>query len=284
MKIKKFFDPETNSFTYVVSCEDTNRSILIDPVMNFVAASGKVSSRAASEVLDYMTTEGLALDYIFETHVHADHISATPYFKDKLGGKSAISAGVVVVQDTFGEVFNEGPDFKRDGSQFDVLMEDGDEFSFGNLTLKSMSTPGHTPSCMTFLVEDAAFVGDTLFMPDFGTARCDFPKGDARLLYKSIQKTLSLPLNTRLFMCHDYGPGGREIMWETSVEEQRKANIHIKDGVGEEEYVEMRRARDAQLSVPKLLLPSVQINMKGGKFTPLEDNGVFYLKLPVTFE
>ena len=282
MDIKCFFDENTFSFTYVVSDPLTKAAIIIDPVMNFDPASGKVSSENAAIVLEYIKGHNFDLNYILETHIHADHISAAPYFQNKLGGKTAISKGVTEVQSVFSEVFNEGPDFKCDGSQFNILLDDGDELTFGELTLRAMTTPGHTPACMTFIIEDSAFVGDTLFMPDFGTARCDFPKGDASKLYKSIQKTLSLPTNTRLFMCHDYGPNGRKILHETRVKDQKLSNIHIKDGVTEAEYVKMRIERDAQLSVPKLLLPSVQINMRGGKFEPKEENGIFYLKLPVT--
>ncbi|MGY8985259.1 MAG: MBL fold metallo-hydrolase [Sphingomonadales bacterium] len=282
MDIKSFFDKDTFSYTYVVSDSNKKRAIIIDPVMNFDMASGKITSKSAYDVLAYIQAGGFGVDYILETHLHADHITAAPFFQDKLGGKMAISEGVKNVQLVFSKVFNEGSGFKCDGSQFDVLMSDGDKFSFGNLTLKAISTPGHTPACMTFIIGDAAFVGDTLFMPDFGTARCDFPSGNPGLLYKSIQKILSLPDETRLFMCHDYAPGGRNFICETTVGIQKKTNIHIKNGISKEVFVKMRNERDAQLSVPKLLLPSVQINMRGGKLTPCDDSGVFYLKIPVT--
>lgn len=281
-QIKTFFDKDTFSCTHLVSDPDTGKSIIIDSVLDFDLASGKTSTKSADLVLEYMAENGLSLDYIFETHCHADHITAAPYLAEKTGAKTAISTGIITVQKVFSEVFDTEEGFKCDGSQFDILLEDGAELQFGNLQVKAMHTTGHTPSCVTYVIGNAAFVGDTLFMPDFGTARCDFPNGNARELYRSIQKTLSFSDDTQLYMCHDYGPGGRDIKWITSVKEQKEKNIHIKSGTSEEDYVAMRESRDATLSVPKLLLPSVQVNMRGGMFPPKGNNGVSYLKLPIT--
>ncbi len=280
--VTAFFDEPTFSVSYVVADPSTGKAAIIDPVLDFDLASGRTNRQLAESIVDFASRGGLQVEWIFETHVHADHLSAAPYLQEKLGGKIAIGAGIAVVQETFGALFNAGADFKRDGSQFDALMRDGDAFHVGGVSSRAIHTPGHTPACMTYLIGDAAFVGDTLFMPDYGTARADFPGGDARELYRSIQKIFALPPSTRLFMCHDYkAPGRDEYRWETSVEEQRRANVHIHDGVSEDEFVAMRTARDKTLSMPRLILPSVQVNMRAGKLPPPEDNGVRYLKLPI---
>jgi glyoxylase-like metal-dependent hydrolase (beta-lactamase superfamily II) len=226
-------------------------------------------------------SENLTVEWILETHVHADHLSAAPYLHNKLGGKIGIGAHITDVQNIFGNLFNAEPEFRRDGSQFDHLFTDGDTFAIGGLTATAMHTPGHTPACMTYHIGDALFVGDTMFMPDFGTARCDFPGGDARVLYQSIQRLLALPPETRMFMCHDYMPNGREMQYETTVGEQKASNLHVHDGVSEDEFVAMRSAKDKTLSMPTLILPSVQVNMRAGELPPAEDNGVRYLKIPL---
>ena len=280
--VTAFFDEATNTVSYVVADPDTRACAIVDSVLDYDAASGRTSKASAGKIIDYIREHDLKLEWIFETHVHADHLSAAPYLQAELGGKIAIGAQITDVQDTFGKVFNAGTDFERDGSQFDRLLEDGDVLKLGALEGVAMHTPGHTPACMTLLIGDAAFVGDTLFMPDFGTARTDFPGGDARTLYRSIKKVLTLPDETRLFMCHDYkAPGRDEYRWETSVSEQRGKNIHIQDGISEDEFVTMREARDAGLGMPKLILPSVQVNMRAGKMPIAEENGTHYLKIPI---
>jgi len=281
-RVSAFFDEDTFTVSYVVSDPTTGSAAIIDSVLDFDPASGRTSTASADRILEHVKADGLKVELILETHVHADHLTAAPYLRDHTGAKVAIGANITTIQDTFAGVFNAEHDFPRDGSQFDVLFADGDDFRLGNLQGRVMYTPGHTPNCMVYLIGDAAFVGDTLFMPDFGTARCDFPGGDARTLYRSIQKIFSLPGETRLFMCHDYkAPGRDEYAWETTVAEQRAKNIHVHDGVTEDEFVAMREARDATLSMPRLILPSVQVNMRGGAMPPPDDNGVSYLKLPM---
>ncbi|WP_422822427.1 MBL fold metallo-hydrolase [Vreelandella azerica] len=255
---------------------------ILDSVLDFDYAAGRTDVRSADEIIAYVRENGLDVEWILETHVHADHLSAAPYLHERLGGKTGIGANITIVQDVFGKAFNAGTEFARDGSQFDALFKEGDTFTIGGLEGRVLHTPGHTPACLTYVIGDAAFVGDTLFMPDFGTARCDFPGGDARALYQSIQKVLALPSDTRLFMCHDYKAPQRDVyQHETTVAEQRAANIHVYDGVSEEEFVRMRTERDATLAMPKLIIPSVQVNMRGGDMPPAEDNGQVYLKVPI---
>jgi len=280
--VTAFFDEDTFTVSYVVACPDTQQCAIVDSVLDFDPASGRTATTSADQVIAFIQDQGLTLDWILETHVHADHLSAAPYLKDKIGGKLAIGDQITVVQDVFGKLFNAGTAFQRDGRQFDTLLKDGDTLKIGDLTLIAMHTPGHTPACMTYVIGDAAFVGDTLFMPDFGTARCDFPGGDARTLYRSIQRIFALPPETRLFMCHDYkAPGRDHYAWETTVAEEKARNIHVHDGASEEDFVTMRTQRDATLSMPRLILPSVQINMRAGQKPPAEDNGVSYLKIPL---
>ncbi|XBQ16694.1 MAG: MBL fold metallo-hydrolase [Oceanicaulis sp.] len=280
--VKMFFDEPTFTFSYVVSDPATKKAAIIDSVLNYCPASGRTSKTSADEIIAYVTEQGLDVEWILETHVHADHLSAAPYLKEKLGGTLAIGSNIRTVQDVFGKVFNAGTEFARDGSQFDHLFEDGEQFAVGSIQAKAIHTPGHTPACMTFVIGDAGFVGDTLFMPDFGTARCDFPGGDARELYRSIQKIFALPEETRLFMCHDYkAPGRDEFAWETTVGEEKANNIHVGGGATEEAFVKMRTERDAKLDMPRLILPSVQVNMRAGHMPPADDNGVTYLKMPI---
>jgi len=281
-KVKAFFDEPTFTYSYVIQDPASNHCAIIDSVLDFDYAAGKTDTRSADAILAYVKAESLTVDWVLETHVHADHLSAAPYLQEKTGGKLAIGAHITTVQDTFGKAFNAGTEFSRDGSQFDVLLKDGDEIRIGELKGLAMHTPGHTPACMTYVFGDAAFVGDTLFMPDFGTARCDFPGGDARTLYHSIQRVFALPPDTRLFMCHDYkAPGRDEYANETSVAAERETNIHVKDGISEEDFVRMRTERDATLSMPRLILPSVQVNMRAGQMPPAEDNDQVYLKVPI---
>lgn len=280
--VKAFFDEATFTVSYVVTDPATRACSIIDSVLDFDPASGRTQKDSADSVIAYVQGEGLKVEWILETHVHADHLSAAPYLKQKLGGKLGIGFNITVVQDTFGKVFNAGTDFARDGSQFDHLFTDNEAFSIGSIKARAIHTPGHTPACMAYVIGDAAFVGDTLFMPDYGTARCDFPGGDARQLYRSIRKLFALPPETRLFMCHDYkAPGRDEYRWETTVTEERAHNIHVRDGISEDEFVAMRTKRDATLDMPRLILPSVQINMRAGHMPPPEANGVRYLKLPI---
>lgn len=279
--VKTFFDDATFTATHVVTDPATRHSAIIDSVKDYDPKSGRTDTKSADAVIDYVKSEGLVVDWNLETHVHADHLSAAPYLKDKLGGKIAIGSKIDVVQGVFKSVFNAEPDFATDGRQFDRLFADGETFKIGEMEATVMHTPGHTPACATYVIGDVAFVGDTLFMPDFGTARCDFPGGDARQLFKSIRKILALPPETRLFMCHDYGPGGREYRWETTVAAERAENIHVKDGTSEDDFVKMRTERDKQLSMPVLILPSVQVNMRAGELPPPEDNGTRYLKIPL---
>jgi glyoxylase-like metal-dependent hydrolase (beta-lactamase superfamily II) len=276
-----FFDEDTNTFSYVVKDPDSNACAIVDSVMEIDYAAGRLSLTGADKIIDYVKRHKLNVEWLIETHVHADHLSAAPYIQEKVGGKLGIGAQITVVQETFGKIFNAGTEFARDGSQFDYLFEDGDEYSVGNMRCFAIHTPGHTPACMTHVMGDAAFVGDTLFMPDAGTARADFPGGNARTLYQSIERLLSLPDEVRLFMCHDYMPGGREVEYETTVAAQKAANIHVHTGTSEDQFVEMREARDATLDMPRLILPSLQVNMRAGHLPEAENNGTVYLKLPL---
>lgn len=280
--VTHFFDEPTNTFSYVVQDPESQACAILDSVLDFDYAAGRTDVRSADEIIAFVRDHGLEVEWILETHVHADHLSAAPYLHGALGGKTGIGANITVVQEVFGKAFNAGTEFARDGSQFDRLFEEGDTFAIGHLEGRVMHTPGHTPACLTYVIGDAAFVGDTLFMPDYGTARCDFPGGDARALYRSIQKVLALPAETRLFLCHDYkAPNREEYQHETSVAEQRAHNIHVHEGVGEDEFVRMRTERDATLGMPRLILPSVQVNMRAGHMPPAEENGQVYLKVPI---
>ncbi len=279
--VTPFFDGETSTISYIVKDPLSSACAVFDSVMNFDYAAARIGHLSADIVIGHIRERGLTLEWVIETHVHADHLSAAPYIQGALGGKIGIGEQITVVQHTFGKVFNEGTEFRRDGSQFDRLFTDGDTYSIGGMTVITLHTPGHTPACMTHVVGDAAFVGDTLFMPDGGTARADFPGGDARALYRSIRRVLALPSQTRLFMCHDYAPNGRAIRWETTVGDERDHNIHIHDGISEEQFVSMRTARDATLGMPKLILPAIQVNMRGGKLRPAENNARQYLKIPL---
>ncbi len=281
-EVFSFFDEPTNTASYVLKDPATNVAAIIDSVLDYDAAAGRTSTKAADEIIAFVKERGFDVQWLLETHVHADHLSAAPYLEEKLGGKIAIGANITVVQDVFGKIFNAGTEFERDGSQFDALFKDGDRIRIGEMTGYAIHTPGHTPACMTYVFGDAAFIGDTLFMPDYGTARADFPGGSARDLYRSIRKVLALPPETRLFLCHDYKAPGRDAFaWETTVAEQRKSNIHVRDGVTEDEFVAMREARDKTLNMPKLIIPSIQVNMRAGDLPEPEDNGVRYLKVPL---
>lgn len=278
--VKGFFDPATNTISYVVKDPGSASCAIVDSVMDIDYAAGRITYDHADELIAYVKSQGLTLEWLIETHVHADHLSAAPYIQRQLGGKIGIGRNITVVQDTFGKIFNEGTEFQRDGSQFDRLFEDGDTYQVGGMTCIALHTPGHTPACMTHVMGDAAFVGDTLFMPDGGSARADFPGGDAGQLYDSIQKVLSLPGEMRLFMCHDYGPNGRDIAFETSVADERTHNIHIA-GKTRDEFIALRTARDATLAMPKLIIPSLQVNMRGGDLPPPDKDGKRYLKVPI---
>ena len=278
--IQSFFDAATFTATHVVHCPVTRAAAVIDSVLDYDPKSGRTSTEAADRVLEYVRSHGLQVQWHLETHAHADHFSAAPYLKKQIGGRIAIGIHIQDVQGVFKKIFN-AKDMNTDGSQFDQLFEDGERFQIGELEGRVMHTPGHTPACVTYVIGTDAFVGDTLFMPDYGSARCDFPGGDARTLYQSIRKVLALPMDTRLHLCHDYLPGGREAKWETTVAEQRASNVHVHDGVSEDEFVQMRTARDKTLDMPTLMLPSVQVNARAGHFPPPEDNGVRYLKIPL---
>jgi glyoxylase-like metal-dependent hydrolase (beta-lactamase superfamily II) len=280
-EVTAFFDEPTNTISYVVKDPASNACAVVDSVMDIDYAAGRITYDGADKIIAFIKQNGLKLEWLIETHVHADHLSAAPYIQKKLGGKLGIGDKITVVQETFGKIFNEGTEFQRDGPQFDRLFKDGDTYTVGKMQCFAMHTPGHTPACMTHVMGDAAFVGDTLFMPDGGTARADFPGGDAHSLFKSIKKVLSLPKQTRLFMCHDYGPNGRDIRWETTVGDEREHNIHVRDGVTEEEFVAMRTARDSTLSMPKLIIPSLQVNMRAGDLPPPDQSGKRFLKVPV---
>lgn len=280
--VNGFFDPATNTVSYVVIDPQTRHGAIVDSVLDYDPDAGRTAHDSAQRLVDFVRAENLTVDWLLETHVHADHLSAAPWIQEQVGGRLAIGSHIRQVQDTFGKVFNAGTDFARDGSQFDHLFEDGETYQVGDIEARALHTPGHTPACMSHVIGDAVFVGDTLFMPDYGTARCDFPGGDARTLYRSIRKLLALPDETRLFLCHDYLPKGRETFhWETTVGEQRRANIHVHEGVSEQEFVAMREKRDATLDMPRLILPSVQVNMRAGHPPPPENNGVRYLKIPL---
>ena len=280
--VKTFFDQASNTFSYIVQDPNSNACAIIDSVLDFDYASGHTNFKSADEIIAYIQAKGLTVEWILETHAHADHLSAAPYLQQKLGGKIAIGQHITVVQQTFGKIFNAGTAFERDGSQFDRLFQENDEFQIGQLTAKVIHTPGHTPACLSYLIGDADFVGDTLFMPDYGTARCDFPGGDAAVLYQSVQKLLALPDETRMFLCHDYLPAGRShYVNQTTVGEQRRNNIHIREGISAQEFIAMRNARDATLAMPTLIIPSVQVNMRAGQMPPAEEDGQIYLKVPI---
>ena len=283
--VEGLFDPATSTVSYIVLDTASKQCALLDSVLDYDPKSGHTSTNSADKLIARVKALGARVQWILETHAHADHLSAAPYLKGKLGGTIAIGEHIRKVQDVFGKLFNAGPEFHHDGSQFDYLFKDSESFQIGGVKVHVMHTPGHTPACLTYVVKDgkeqAAFVGDTLFMPDYGTARCDFPGGDARTLFQSINKVLSLSPNTRLYMCHDYRPNGRELQFVTTVAEEREANIHVRDGISEEEFVAMRTKRDATLDMPMLILPSVQVNMRAGQLPPAEDNGVHYLKIPI---
>lgn len=279
-QVEAFFDPATNTISYVVNDPSSNTCAVIDSVMDIDYAAGRITYDHADAIIDYIRKHGLKLEWIIETHVHADHLSAAPYIQSALGGKIGIGDKIMVVQDTFGKIFNEGTEFQRDGSQFDALFEDGDTYKIGNMEAVAIYTPGHTPACMVHVMGDAAFVGDTLFMPDGGSARADFPGGDAATLYDSIQKVLALPNEMRLFMCHDYGPNGRDIQWQTTVAAEKEHNIHVGKGATKEQFVNLRTERDATLAMPKLIIPSLQVNMRAGE-VPTDKDGRPMLKVPI---
>ncbi|MEQ8828590.1 MAG: MBL fold metallo-hydrolase [Alphaproteobacteria bacterium] len=278
--VKAFFDPATNTISYVVKDPASNACAIVDSVLDIDYAAGRISHDSADRILDFLESRDLSLQWIIETHVHADHLSAATYIQDRAGGKIGVGHKITLVQETFGKIFNEGTEFQRDGSQFDTLFRDGDSYRIGEMRCFAMETPGHTPACMVHVMGDAAFVGDTIFMPDGGSARADFPGGDAATLYDSIQKVLSLPDETRLFMCHDYGPNGREIRWETTVAEEKADNIHVGGGKTRDEFVAFRTKRDAELNMPTLILPSLQVNMRAGTI-PEDSGGRPMLKVPV---
>jgi len=278
--VEAFFDKDTYTVTYVVADKETNICAIIDSVLDYDQASGRTSTTSADEVINYIKENKYTCEWILETHIHADHLSAAPYLKSMIGGKSAIGANVKTVQSTFGPIFSAESDFAKDGSQFDHLFREGETFKIGNLEGTIIDTPGHTPACISYIIDGSCFVGDTMFMPDYGTARCDFPGGDASLLFDSLQRILSLPDDTILYMCHDYGPGGRDYAWVTSVKEQKENNIHLA-GKSRNQYIVDRTKRDAELSMPKLILPSVQVNMRAGYMPPEDDNGITYIKIPI---
>ena len=281
-QVTAFFDEGTNTVTYVVRDSATRACAVIDSVLDFDYASGRTDTRSADAVIAHILAQDLDLQWILETHVHADHLSAAPYIQERLGGKIGIGDQITVVQHTFGKVFNEGTRFQRDGSQFDQLFREGDSFAIGDMSVRVLHTPGHTPACLTYVIGDAAFVGDTLFMPDFGTARCDFPGGSAEVLFDSVQKILQLPDETRIFVAHDYKAPGREnFAWESTVGAQKSRNVHIGGGKSKDAFVAMREARDATLAMPRLIIPSLQVNMRAGQMPEPDDNGIRYLRVPV---
>jgi glyoxylase-like metal-dependent hydrolase (beta-lactamase superfamily II) len=280
--ITHFFDEPTNTFSYIVQDPDSSACAIIDSVLDFDYAAGRTDVRSADDIIQYVRNNQLSVEWILETHVHADHLSAAPYLHEQLGGKTGIGEKIVEVQEVFGKAFNAGTEFARDGSQFDHLFKEGDTFQIGGLEARILHTPGHTPACLTYVIGDAAFVGDTMFAPDSGTARCDFPGGDAHTLYQSIQKVLALPGETRIFLCHDYKAAGRdEFVHETTVAAQRVNNIHVGEGMSEQDFVVLRSERDATLNMPRLILPSVQANMRAGEMPAPEENGQVYLKVPI---
>lgn len=280
--VKAFFDGESHTVSYVVYNPEGTHCAIIDSVLDFDYASGRTDTRSADEIVQWVKDQGMTVDWIMESHVHADHLSAAPYLQEKLGGKIGIGEKITVVQDTFGKFFNEGTEFQRDGSQFDQLFKEGDSFTVGEMHGKVLHTPGHTPACLTFVIGDAAFVGDTLFMPDFGTARCDFPGGSAEDMYDSVQKILALPDETRIFVGHDYkAPGREDFAWESTVGAQKAANIHVGGGNDRDDFIRMRTERDATLDKPRLIIPSLQVNMRAGQMPESEDDGNVYLKVPL---
>jgi glyoxylase-like metal-dependent hydrolase (beta-lactamase superfamily II) len=285
LQVEGHFDPATWTVSYIVLDKGTKQCALIDSVLDYDPKSGRTSHASADRLIARVRELGATVQWILETHVHADHLTAAPFLKHALGGQLGIGQHITKVQKVFGGLFNAGSDFARDGRQFDHLFADGETFAIGSLQARAMHTPGHTPACMTFVVADAmqtvAFVGDTLFMPDYGTARCDFPGGDARTLFRSVNKVLSLPPETQLYMCHDYQPGGREVQFVSTVAEEREQNVHVRNGISEEEFVAMRQARDATLGMPTLILPSVQVNMRAGQLPEPEANGTRYIKIPL---
>lgn len=280
-EVTGFFDPATNTISYVVKDPASDACAIVDSVMDIDYAAGRISYAHADEIIAFVEKNRLRVEWLIETHVHADHLSAAPYIQGRLGGKLGIGANITVVQETFGKIFNEGTEFQRDGSQFDRLFEDGDTYTIGTMRAFAMHTPGHTPACMTHVIGDAAFVGDTLFMPDGGSARADFPGGDAGTLYDSIQKVLALPDEMRLFMCHDYGPNGRDIQWETTVGAEKAHNVHVGGGATREAFIKFRTERDATLDMPKLIIPSLQVNMRAGELPPPDESGKRFLKVPI---
>jgi glyoxylase-like metal-dependent hydrolase (beta-lactamase superfamily II) len=281
-EVISFFDHATNTISYVVRDPEGRNCAIIDSVLDFDYASGRTDTASADAIIKFVKEQELIVEWLLESHVHADHLSAAPYLQTALGGQIGIGAQITTIQETFGKVFNEGTEFQRDGSQFDALFQQGDSFHIGQMRVDVLHTPGHTPACMTYVVGDAAFVGDTLFMPDFGTARCDFPGGSSEQLFKSIQKILTLPDDTRIFVGHDYkAPGRDEYAWETTVRAQKQRNIHIGGAASVQEFVSMRDQRDAKLSMPRLIVPSLQVNMRGGRMPPADDSGNVYLKVPV---
>lgn len=280
-EITAFFHADSNTVSYVVKDPQSSACAVIDCVLDIDYAAGRLDYSSADKIIAYIKEHQLKLEWLIETHVHADHLSAAPYIQQQLGGLIGIGEQITIVQEKFGKIFNEGSEFERDGSQFDRLFKDNDHYQLGNLDVVTLHTPGHTPACMTHLIGDAAFVGDTLFMPDGGSARADFPGGDARVLYRSIQRILALPDTTRLFMCHDYGPNGRDIQWETTVAEQKAHNIHVGAGTSEDSFVHMREARDQQLAMPRLIIPSIQVNMKAGELPQANAEGQRFLKVPI---
>ncbi|WP_371039148.1 MBL fold metallo-hydrolase [Rhodosalinus sp. FB01] len=281
-EVKAFFDEATNTISYVVREPHGKAAAIIDSVLDFDYASGRTDTRSADAIIEHVRAEDLDPVWILETHVHADHLSAAPYLQEKLGGRIGIGENIRIVQDTFGKIFNEGTEFQRDGSQFDRLFKEGDSFHIGQLRGDVLHTPGHTPACLTYVIGDAAFVGDTLFMPDFGTARCDFPGGSSETMYDSVQKILALPDETRIFVGHDYkAPGREDYAWETTVGEQKAKNVHVGGGKSKDDFVRMRDERDATLNMPKLIIPSLQVNMRAGQMPPADDQGDVFLKVPV---
>lgn len=284
-QVQAFFDAPTWTVTYVIYDREGGHAAVVDSVLNYDHKAGRTSTQGADELIAFVRAKGLTVQWILETHAHADHLSAAPYLRQALGGRIGIGAGIGGVQKVFKGLFNLEPEFRTDGSQFDHLFEDEEVFLVGELQARVMAVPGHTPACVAYAIGDAVFVGDTLFMPDVGTARCDFPGGNAHALYRSVRKLLSLPAQTRLYMCHDYPPlvdgSPRAVAWETTVAEQRERNIHVHEGVSEEAFVAMRNARDASLEMPVLIMPSVQVNIRAGEMPPPEDNGVRYLKIPL---
>jgi glyoxylase-like metal-dependent hydrolase (beta-lactamase superfamily II) len=281
-EVKAFFDEATFTVSFVVTDPETRKCAIVDSVLDFDYSSGRTDTKSADAIVAFVKEHGLEPIWLLETHVHADHLSAAPYIQEQLGGKIGIGENITIVQDTFGKVFNEGTRFQRDGSQFDRLFKEGDSFEIGPLKGRVLHTPGHTPACLTYVIGDAAFVGDTLFMPDFGTARADFPGGSAEMLYDSIQKILALPETTRIFVGHDYkAPGRDQYAWETSVAEQKALNVHVGGGATAEDFVAMRKARDATLDMPKLIIPSIQVNMRAGQMPEPDESGKRFLKVPV---